>query len=116
MNKGKLQTNGSERIKSVIECSKEYDDGIELSEMLSNGGNLKIKNHKSCTSSNTSLSHLNPSKRKLEKGSSTLEPSKKVRRSKTATFDFRHNCLFCCDTCNVKKESKHPNRRRKAYR
>ena len=46
--------------------------------MLSKDGNLKIKNHKSCISSYTSLSHLNRSKRKLEKENSTPQASKKV--------------------------------------
>ena len=37
-----------------------------------------------------------------------------VRRSSTAAFDFKNNCLFCGDTCNVKKDAKHPDRWRKA--
>ena len=46
--------------------------------MLSKDGNLKIKIHKSCIFSYTSFSHLNRSKRKLEKEKYTPQASKKV--------------------------------------
>ena len=40
-------------------------------------------------------------------------PAKRCRRSEIPAFNFKVNCLFCGNFCEVKKDLKHPDRWKK---
>lgn len=52
---------------------------------------------------------------KRQKHSTGPIPSKKTRQSTSASFNFQQHCIFCGELCNLKRDSKHPDRWRDAY-
>ena len=66
--------------------------------------------HKACLLEHTSFElksrHL---KRKSNSKQQELLPTKRGRRL-NASFDFKKNCLFCANSCDIESDSKHPDR------
>ena len=109
----------SQRIQTIINCSRIYNDELysELEAKTENNSEYSIYVHRSCVSTYTSHTHV---ERFLKRkggatGNTSVSPMKRRRRSGTPKFDFQKDCLFCGDFCNLEKDPKHPDRWRKAY-
>lgn len=111
---------GYARIQNIMRCSGIYNDDLHISlqEKLENNANLTIDCHKSCVSSYTSTHHVKVfKKRKHSQESSSYIPPKTRRQSSACgMFDLLHDCLFCGEKCELKKDSKNPSRWRAAYK
>lgn len=107
------------RIKNVIACSKLRGDNIAelLENELATNTEYIIQCHKSCVSTYTSKHHIKrqatsaPSEKQSE-----LQQPKRSYRSKQPTFDFKNNCLFCGEQCQLQPDPRHPNRWKRAMR
>ena len=115
--KGELTRAGPARIESVIRFSKEYKDNVhvDLVDRLEKNPELTIEYHRSCVSTYTSQQHL--SRHRKREGCTSVsasQPLKKQRRSDVPVFRFKENCLFCGELCQMEKDKKHPDRRKKA--
>ena len=113
--KDQISKAGPTRIATIINFSKEYQDGIhiDLSERLNLDPNLVIHCHRSCVSTYTSKHHLQRHKKRSADESPCM-PSRKKRRSDASPFRFKEHCIFCGEICNLQKDKKHPDRWQKA--
>ena len=95
------------RQEKVKLCSEKRDDNFYETLNLSSD----LYYHQNCYLAYTSTNHINRylqrKKQNKEGSSSTVKRSK---RSSTAPFDFKKNCLICGEACNVEKDKKHPER------
>ena len=107
---------GSSRIHSIIAASNIYADGLasQLETQLTSNPDLKVYYHKNCVSKYTSKTNYAA----LIK-TTTLElgegPSAKRLRHTFKPFDFKLNCLYCGEQCDVNKSRKNPSRWRPAF-
>ena len=111
-------TAGPQRVQTIINCSKKYDDNLhqELQECPDKDSDYSIRTHRICVSTYTSKQHVERFlKRKGADVTGLSVSPRKRRRSSLPDFDFQKHCLFCGETCNVNKDPKHPTRWRKAY-
>ena len=102
------------KIESVISSSIARNDTyhVELKQQLQNDPDLKITFHKNCISTYTSSTHIN---RYLKRIGSSISPSEAPLpklRSNYSAFNFRSQCLICCQDC-LSKDPKHPGRWRR---
>ncbi len=112
--KAALQQNkDSGRVKTIIEASKKYGDGLcqSLEDKLREDQNVKINYHKNCVSRYTSKTNI---KCNLPDQTETT-PSPKKLRTFYSEFDFRLHCFYCGTECKIDKDPKHPDRWRQAY-
>ena len=87
------------RINSIIESSKIREDDVANKCI----DQQPIFYHKNCVSSYTSKSHLGRiQSRNAKSVNEAKNTPPKVRRSKSKSFDFKTNCLFCGDICDEK--------------
>lgn len=101
----------------IINASKDRDDTLhkELERNLQVNPDMKLKCHKTCVSSYTSVHHIKRSrKRHGQSGRSISEPPTHKRRSDHSVFEFKKHCLFCGELC-LPKDPKHPSRWRVVY-
>ena len=90
---------GPQRVQTIINCSRKYDDDLyhELEASVENDNEFSIHTHKTCVSTYTSRSHVERFLKR--KGGSTecpsVSPMKRRRRSGTPKFDFQTDCIFC---------------------
>lgn len=110
---------GPARIAKVIQFSKEYDDDLhdKLEENLARNPTLTIDCHRACVSTYTSKLHLSRQKKRQSSENDLgkpSQPSKRQRRSQVPTFNFKENCLFCGEQCELEKDPKHPDRWKRA--
>lgn len=110
---GPLLTAGPERIKKIIQSSKERADTLhhDLQASFHKNPALTIKVHKTCVSNYTSKSHIKRHLKQSGSERSSSEPPPK-RRASLAKFDFKQCCIICGDTC-IPKDSKNPKRWRR---
>lgn len=114
----KLSVAGAQRIKTIIKCSKVYEDQKfeELEEKTSSDKDFYILCHRSCVSIYTSKSHLkrclSPGNAVTEAGTST---TKMQRRSEVPNFNFKNDCLYRGQQCEVEKNKKNPHRWRPSF-
>lgn len=109
---------GAQRIKTIIKCNKVYEDQKfeELEEKTSSDKDFYILCHRSCVSIYTSKSHLkiclSPGNALTEAGTST---TKIKRRSEVPNFNFKNDCLYCEQKCEVEKNKKNRHRWRPSF-
>ena len=106
------------RLNTIILKSKKRSDVLHT-EFRSLPASTVLRSHEACISRYTSQFHIDKYlKRKAkEKLESTPPLPKKTRRASSAnsSFIWKSQCLFCGDACEVKKDSKHPDRWRRAF-
>jgi len=104
-----LQTCTQQRVNSIIHASQVRDDGLHT-RFYDSAQITCIKFHKNCISSYTSAWHL-----KRLPNARTVPPDVpiKKKRSDVCAFEFKINCLFCGDLCEMKKDPKNPGRWRR---
>ena len=107
----------SGRIDSVIRASEVYKDHIaqQLRQSLEKDPDYCFAYHKTCVSRYATPKSY---KRKTPSDHPPETPCKRLRRSEVETIDFKAQCLFCCETCQLKGEDKkNPNKwsQNKAY-
>ena len=108
---------GPARIKTIINCSLAYGDGmhVELQNRLDLDSLLTIWCHKNCVCSYVSPQRLNrPLKRQGNETNNKLAVPKRQRRSDISSFRFLEQCLFCGLQCSIEPDLKNPARWRRA--
>lgn len=102
--KEKLQNGYQARINTIINCSKQLNDGYhaQLQTLMdSEPVNPCIKVHKSCVSRYTSITniqaHLDHVRKSCDNDDSEESAPKRLRSTISDRFDFRKHCLFCLD-------------------
>ena len=90
-------TAGPQRIQTIINCSKKYDDSLHqnLRECLDNDSEYSIRTHRTCVSTYTSKQQVERFLKR--KGSETTGLSvspRKTRRSSMPDFDFQSIVYF----------------------
>ena len=112
-----LITAGSKRIQTIINSSKLRKDTIHvyLEDHLESNPEFKIQCHKDCVCTYTSKTHIKRSQSDSASVSCSTLP-KRTRRCSTPNFDFKQNCLFCGELCQLHPDPKNPNRWRKVAR
>lgn len=105
---------GTDRIASIISASKSRLDSIhiDIEKILQSDSSSTILCHRDCVSTYTSSWHIS---RHLKRSSSALTrssplPSKRSRRSDVEKFNFRENCLYCGEYCQINPDPKNPKR------
>ena len=113
-----LTAAGHARIKTIIGCSKAYDEDLHtiLVSKLANDPSLTVKCLRYCVSSYTSLTNVNRFlKRKGDVKTEHYASPKRRRSSGDTQFSFFTAVFFCDNECNVHKSRKNPGRLRKAF-
>ena len=110
-----ITNKGTSRIESIIEASRIYCDGLcdGLKEKYAADKDLTISYHKNCVSrytSKTNLKHHQTPHRSENDG-----PAQKRLRHSERLFDFKKNCLYCGELCEVSKDDRNPSRWRPAF-
>ena len=112
-----LSSAGPDRIRKIIESSKSRQDNIHinLEKALCDNEKFTINCHRNCVSSYTSSCHIIRHLKRVGATSSFNDPllMKRPRRSGENLFDFRENCLFCGEKCDINPDPRNPNRWRK---
>ena len=114
--KSNLQQNKDPaRVYSIVNASKQYNDGIHLwlEPKLKEDDNIKLSYHKSCVSKYTSKTNIKT--KASPEIDIQLEIPAKRSRSSLAVFDFIKHCLYCGEDCILQKDPKTPSRWRPAY-
>ena len=104
---------GPARIKTIINCSHAYGDGmhVELQNRLDVDSLLTIWCHKNCVCSYVSPQRLNRHlKRQGNETNNKLAVPKRQRRSDISSFRFLEHCLFCGLQCIIEPDLKNPAR------
>ena len=108
---------GLARIKTIINCSQAYGDGmhVELQNRLDVDSLLTIWCHKNCVCSYVSPQRL---KRRLKQQENEtnkkLDVPKGQLRSDIPSFRFLEHCLFCGFQCSIEPDLKNPAQWRRA--
>ena len=110
------QNKGPARIQSIVDASKVYGDGLglPLKRQFQADQNFTISFHKNCVSRYTSKTNLSHRRSTLEDAGND-KPAKKRLRHSEELFDFKTNCLYCGEACDVDKNVKNPSRWRPSY-
>ena len=114
----KLQTGGPNRVRSIIEASKIYGDGLHetLEPQSAANEDLTITYHNNCVASYASKFHIHKFLKRAGKAGEEHEApaAKRIRRSESQTiFKFKEHCIFCREKCLMNFDSKHPDRWRR---
>ena len=95
------------RLQTIIKASKKRKDNLDIYD------SEEIMAHKACLLEYTSSDHISRHlKRKSNGKQQELLPTKCTRRL-NASLDFKKNCFFCANSCNIEPDSKHYDRWRK---
>ena len=105
----KLSTWTTKRIETVINSSKQREDGIQsvIDKLFDENNNSEIKAHDLCTSEYVDKEKINRAT-KHTRPISEPPPTKRTRRD-DHTFCFKLHCIVCGQACV--EDKKHPGRR-----
>lgn len=102
---GQMSNAGERRIRTIIEYSKKYGDGLHktLQDTLDKNPQLTLTVHRNCVSNYCSPQHCKEAlRRKGDVDSAGVpSPAKRRRRSGMQEFDFQRHCIFCGEECNI---------------
>jgi len=114
--KKEISVAGTDRIQTIIESSKRRSDALhkDLASRLLAEKHLEVLCHRDCVSTYTSKSDIKIHRKNLSalKGSEETSAEKRLRRSRSTTFNFRQHCIFCGEEC-FDIDPKHPDRWRR---
>ena len=100
-----VSQSGGDRLQNVIEASEVHGDNVhvELKTKLRSDSDYQIKYHKACMTK-----YLTKAKRLSSKlrsaASPSVVPEKRTRSSLGHPFDWLYHCLYCGESCLLKRK------------